>query len=253
MLEILMNNGIDVNHRDQNESAESPLAAAVLTKSKRTIEFLLQHDVDVNLQRQDPHGSAMAAAALICEPDGKIIKILIHAGAQVNLLLKHGSYGSALAAANHSAWYDKNVPLLLNHGANVTLKFKCDDFGTALIVVAAAYKFSKGMEQADRRRPLINCDADTNPSPKMGKYGYALAVASCISNLSAARLLIDHGAEVDAILHTGDIGSALVAAINGLGLVNFENKKSMVLLLSEYGANINTILPPPGPLALLLR
>ncbi|KAI0547823.1 hypothetical protein F4679DRAFT_552833 [Xylaria curta] len=132
---------------------------------------------------------------------------LIRRGADVNMQLQYGDYGSALAAAVYGGELEV-VQLLIDNGADVNMQLQCGDYGSAL---AAAVTTSNGEEVI---RLLIDKGADVNMQLQHGHYGSALAAAAAASEKKGVvKLLICRGADVDMQLQCGDYGSALIAAI----------------------------------------
>ncbi|KAK9849324.1 hypothetical protein MYU51_014595 [Penicillium brevicompactum] len=111
----LIGHGADVNLLLPGGRYGSALAAAAAAISEREIETdesLSESDADMNSLFADSFTSIDAATAGLREVE--IIQILIDNGAEVNLPLLSGRYGSALAAA---AGHEEVVKILLDNGA----------------------------------------------------------------------------------------------------------------------------------------
>jgi hypothetical protein len=114
--DVLIKRGAQVNL--QSGKFDSALAAAALGNIK-TVKYLVEQGADVNLQLQTGrYGSALVAAAW--GGNTEIVKFLVEQGADVNLQLQTGSYGSALAvaAARRNTGI---VKFLVEQGADVNL------------------------------------------------------------------------------------------------------------------------------------
>jgi ankyrin repeat protein/energy-coupling factor transporter ATP-binding protein EcfA2 len=137
MVRTLIDGGADVNLVLWYGGFGSALAAAAKQGKVETTELLLERGATANMHLPGKFGSALAAAALALCNGEKIMELLITAGANIDLPLRSGTYGSALAAA--ASWNRKAaVELLLRHGADVNLALRRGKFGTALIAAVRA-------------------------------------------------------------------------------------------------------------------
>lgn len=208
---------------------------------------LIEHGASVNLQVRGKYGSALAAAVLgssYCEPK-EVMDILIGAGANVDLHLLSGNYGSALVAAAASGTREP-VELLIQHGADVNLPVKRGRYGTALIAAIDAtfyYRHRHGgvVEDKSPYSILVEQGADVDARPRFGRYGSALAAAAHKCELEFARDLVARGADVNAVLDVGIVRSALQAATCQDSFM-FDRSSAIALFLLEHGANVNTTL-----------
>lgn len=204
----------------------NPLQAAVLSRNQMVVRLLLQSGADVNL-RGGHFETALQAAAWLGNVE--MVQLLLECGADVNA--QGGEYGSALVAASAGpdlTWSQNRaaaVGLLLRSGADVNAEVPY--YGNALEAAARA-----GRE--DVARLLLTSGA--NIHARGGIYGSCLPAAARAGNVelvrlfltlraeignslqSAAwgghdkvvRLLLEHGADIDA--DGGDYGTALHAA-----------------------------------------
>ncbi|KAI1733395.1 hypothetical protein F4680DRAFT_46657 [Xylaria scruposa] len=200
----LIKRGADVNHHIPG-SFGSVLAVC---KDIETMELLIQAGADVNMQLQHGnYGSALAAAAATAWHEIEVAKLLLDNGADVNMQLQYGYYGSALAAAAFDGAIEVTT-LLINSGADVNMQLQHGIFGSAL----AAAAFHGAIEVTTL---LINSGADVNMQLQHGNYGSALVAASAFkhSYSTVLELLVDAGADVDMQVQVGEYGNALSAAI----------------------------------------
>ncbi|EHK17750.1 ankyrin repeat protein, partial [Trichoderma virens Gv29-8] len=82
-------------------------------------------------------------------------------------------------------------------------------------------------------RFLINHGADVNALLEHGMFGSALAAVACRKSLGCLQLLLEHGADVNSQLKCGDFGTALAAAVFGWS----EDIEIVKYLVEEAGAD----------------
>jgi hypothetical protein len=93
----------------------------------KTLNFLLDHGVDVNFQDEQYGASALHAAAQGGREE--IIKILLERGAEVNLKSKEGNTPLMAAAFNHN---EGVVKILLEAGVEVNTRNQADETALSL-------------------------------------------------------------------------------------------------------------------------
>ncbi|KAF3770865.1 hypothetical protein M406DRAFT_215991, partial [Cryphonectria parasitica EP155] len=106
------------------------------------------------------------------DPDDRYLPVLdylLKKGADVNLLLDHGIYGSALAVAAASGAI-RPMECLINHGADVDLALGQGMYGSALAGAVAR-------DQENAVRLLLHHGADVNLVLRHGRFGTALMIA----------------------------------------------------------------------------
>ncbi|KAL4894380.1 ankyrin repeat-containing domain protein [Aspergillus ambiguus] len=222
----------------------SPLVAALAGDKERwadddeddvdylaTVKCLIQEaGADVNLSlRCGSYGSALAAADEIHE-----VKLLLEAGADVNMPLTQGEYGSALAAAAATSRDLEILETLLEAGADVNMSLPGGEYGSTLAAAAASTE-----DSIEKLKVLLKAGADVNMLLTVGRYGSALAAASAADSLEAVKILIGAGADANLQLSVGEYGNALVAA------ATLSYGAETVKCLLESGADAN-ILPSVG-------
>ncbi|KAH7411528.1 ankyrin repeat-containing domain protein, partial [Cadophora sp. MPI-SDFR-AT-0126] len=160
------------------------------------IQLLLEHKADVNAPGSD-YGDALQIA--IQTNDIEIVKILLSAGADVNVKRTGGVDCTALMTAASSPWADTTmIKLLLDHGADINAVGGLG--GTALCAAAigaenkievmrvllahGAYANMRGGPQARYVNPL---HAAVTWKDLSGPPGYPEGV----------RLLVEHGAQIN--------------------------------------------------------
>ncbi|KAI1307434.1 ankyrin repeat-containing domain protein [Xylaria venustula] len=237
-----------------------PLQAACLNHdSQAAVKLLLEKGADVNAQGGQS-GNALQAACLVYEGEkisGSTVEVLLESGADINTT--GGKFGTALQAAC-SGWYDPRnlVEFLLERGANVNIQGGY--YGNAL--QAACYEghldiaqllLSQGADVNARggehgsalvaacliRRPhryelvKLLLSKGANIHEKSWFRGTALQVACYQSDIFTVQLLLDYGAQVNAV--GGEYGTALQAAIV------HEVDIDVLELLIKHGADVNAV------------
>jgi hypothetical protein len=146
--------------------------------SEIIIRYLVTRgEAEVDLQTIATYGSALAAAAAIHhgryrDPLGPMIEL----GANVNLPLSAGEYGSALIAAAASGSMEK-VRALVIAGADVNAVATVGEYGSALIAAAVNRNIAKV-------RTLVAAGANVNAVVTVGKYGSAVVGAESAASLT---------------------------------------------------------------------
>jgi ankyrin repeat protein len=228
LMELLLKKGADVN-RPTKDKYGSVLAYTCTERptGRRTeaVEVLLSNGANVNMQlRNGMFGSALAAASYC--GNGEIAELLLRRGASVDLQLEYGTFGSALAAASCSGKVSM-AKFLLRRGAKVNLQLKYGIFGSAL--AAASYSGDHGIAKL-----LIRMGARINLQLYYGTFGSALAAAIASQRLQPLRLLLRKGADLSLSLRSGLFGDAISRAL--------DMETVYLTLLLAQGASI-------GPLA----
>ncbi|KAI1348196.1 hypothetical protein F5Y01DRAFT_307013 [Xylaria sp. FL0043] len=175
----------DVSHI--SESNFSLLAHAAIGGSEPICKNLIKRAQDANM---------------------KVVKFLVEAGADINMQLQSGRYGSALAtaAAAGGSFYDsmKVVKFLVEAGADINMQLRHGEFGSALAAAVAG----------DGRQVLkffLDAGADVNLQLQNGMCGSALAMAALCGNAECADALIKAGANVNMVIENGPFRTALHA------------------------------------------
>ncbi|KAI1271482.1 hypothetical protein F5Y07DRAFT_404328 [Xylaria sp. FL0933] len=136
VVELLIAEGADVNMQVRHGYYGSALAAAVSPKDSdeaiETMKVLLASGADVNMQLQSgAFGSALihAVASFTASPQN-VEYLLNNTKVKVNQQVRHGRFGTALAAA---AFYrrEEYVEILIKAGAKINLWIQHGEFRTA--------------------------------------------------------------------------------------------------------------------------
>ncbi|KAL7930526.1 ankyrin repeat-containing domain protein [Trichoderma chlorosporum] len=228
-LKRLLELGADPNAQDaKHETALHKACEHNLSCSSncsQVMQLLIDHGADVNIAG-DKHGTMLQRGAY--KGCLQIVKLLLEKGVEVNI--QGGEHGNALQAArrSHTIIETKRemIQLLIEHGADINANNSL--YGTALQV--ACYTTIQGRGAVPL---LLKLGADVNAEG--GKYGNALQAACRVGNVDMIVLLLDSGADINAVAGEG-YGTALQAACASAGR---KGSEEVVRLLLERGADVN--------------
>lgn len=110
--DVLIQNGYDINEPSYN-GGKSPLSYFAEMGEQKIIEYLLQKKADVNHRAQLGYTPLMFAATSNRLP---IAKMLLGAGADINLVSSDGNHSTALSLATEQK-HQEMIQLLLSFGA----------------------------------------------------------------------------------------------------------------------------------------
>jgi ankyrin repeat protein len=226
-VKLILGSGIDVNSKD--EIGQTALMHACMQGYKDISEFLLSRGADVNA-KDDVSGTALMYAS--SQGNESMVNLLLERKADVNA--KDVRNNTALIKAAVRG-YTKNARLLIKYGADVNWH---GAFSMTPLMWAT------GMEQIETVLFLLNHGADVNATAKDGVTALMLAAGpvyleekqsyGSFMNISIdgghdkiVRLLLDHGAEVNAKDIHGN--TALFYAIQ-------KGDETIKSLLLSYGA-----------------
>ncbi|KAJ2995025.1 hypothetical protein NUW58_g1386 [Xylaria curta] len=236
LLDWWQNEDFDVS--EVIDSEDNLLTLAIYGGSKQICENLVKRGINVNLPFDHYEGSALILAAGLGQT--RILDFLVNeAGADVDMQLPAGTYGSAFseAAARGNAQVAK---LLIEAGANVNMQLQRGWCGSALAI--AAY-----LNHTETIELLLQAGADVNMPLESGCFGSALVAAAARpvaypGTYSLIKLLIESGADVNMPLQNGKYGSALAAAAERKTSHIYKRGCDIdecVRLLVEAGADVN--------------
>ncbi|KAJ7453540.1 ankyrin repeat-containing domain protein [Mycena galericulata] len=242
IVRLLLNHGIDVNHRGQYHYGTALQMAAFFGHMECT-QLLIECGADVNIEG-GCYGTALYAAS--SQGWNLLVQMLLENGAEVNT--DSGSVGTPLQVA---CWEGRaaSVMLLVAHGADIDAKTgPCGSplqaslvgYDTVFrlqhevdVVAKRESRFTWDESWADREaiaRFLVEHGADINA--RIGRYATPLQAASWTGHEVLTRLLIEQGAHVNA-KGIGACGTALEAASRN-------GHEAILKLLFKHGADINT-------------
>lgn len=199
---------------DGGSSLETELLNAVLAKDFTRINYLLDQGANINARDTNNLTPLMNA---VKGGNYDLVKLMLANGADPDLVDQDG-----WSAVMHAAWL--NEPKMLRalaagYGAKLGLVEKL----TQSTALGLAVQNGKALAVV----ALLDSGAD--PNIKMGEGGYTpLMVAANLGELSAAQVLLQYGANVDAV-NNGGLTALMIAAAN--------NKPNLFALIIKSGAD----------------
>lgn len=173
-LEQLLKLGADPNKKNDANVTALMWAATDMDKTR----VLVDHGADVNARSSDLRTPLMIAARR--PGNSGVVKLLLDHGAKVNPNTRPDAESSPLIEAAN-AGNAASMELLLNHGAETKMSGQ------------SALEMSVTMECAK----CLALVAAKNPDK--AAYTGALATIAAFGNVNAVRLMLDHGADVNAV------------------------------------------------------
>ncbi len=208
-LERLLKQGTDPNKRNDANATALMWAATDLEKTR----LLLDHGADVNARSDDFRTPLMVAATR--QGNIAVVKLLLERSANVNPNPKPADMGSPLVQAG-TAGDAEVMQLLIDHGAEVKAAAE------PLLVSAITNRCAKCLELVVAKNP----DKEA--------FTAALAETAYLADVNSIRLLLDHGADVNAFDPTGRT-ALMYAAVSDL------LPTDTMKLLIERGADVNAV------------
>ena len=221
--ELIRTSGVDTRDR----RGTTPLMYAAAVGSQDAMKLLLEAGADVNAKNAFDATALMWAAGDI----GKV-RLLLAKGADVNARSKIGRTPLLIAALHDGA--SEAVRLMIDKGADVSAH---DRDGISVLEAAAT------VNNADTARLLLAKGATPNTKDTLGVTPLLQAAWNGQRNSEVVRLLIQHGADVNAVcaqsLDTAKNGPMAIGSLTPLlGAVPHGNYKTIELLINA-GANVN--------------
>lgn len=205
------------------------LLAAVKHGSTRISRLLIEQGADVNYQSYE-ECCALMISARGYRQNLKMIKFLLDQGACLDQKDKRTGQTPVECAVQEK--HQDTVRLMLRYATKVLID-QLGDTLKAAVALGPKYTMILGL--------LLTAGVDPNAYNKM--YGSALQSASAHSNIAAAKMLLEHGANVN--LRGGIFGSALQAAAFGYPTPKsvcssgpLMDQEELVSLLLESGADM---------------
>ncbi|HEY7181814.1 MAG TPA: ankyrin repeat domain-containing protein [Blastocatellia bacterium] len=206
-LEGLLKKGADPNARNDANATALMWASTDLEKTR----LLLAHGAEVNARSDYGRTPLMIAAG---RPGGApIVKLLLDHGANPNPTKNPSSESSPLVQAA-LAGDAESMQSLLDRGADVK------EAGAMALIIAVGMNCSK----------CVDLIAAKNLDP--AAYTIALLQTAALGDLRATRLMLDHGADVNAVDPMGRTALMYAATSDQLPL-------DVVKLFIERGADVN--------------
>ncbi|GKZ69501.1 hypothetical protein AnigIFM50267_004710 [Aspergillus niger] len=212
ILRILLKKGGAVGEQGDKGRSSTPLIAAVNGRNFEAANFLLKEgNADVNLEVDNtfPHMSCALEVA-VNNRHSDMVQFLTSEGCtNTNTHLRYSTCGSLLAVATLKGWFQGIKSLVEQGGADVDLVLQYGKYGSALeCALTHLYDCQEIVEYLVHTRK-----ADVNLAVQTGEYGSALAAAVERGEVQYVLFLIDIGkADVNMPLPNFPYGSALARA-----------------------------------------
>lgn len=205
------------------KSASTLLLYFARTGDARNVRCLLDNGADANAANSAGVTALMSAAGA---GRAEVVRVLLEKGAEVNAVAQDGTTAQILASRNGHA---DIVRLLTGKGGRAADGLPCDSRTSESMPIPLLY--SAGFGDTKNLTCLLDNGANVNTiNDKTGST--ALMVAARAGNANAVRLLIERGADVNAVDKEG--GTALKNAAR-IGHTD------VVRVLLEKGADVNAV------------
>jgi ankyrin repeat protein len=250
-LEKLLKQGADVNKKNDANVTALMWAATDLEKTR----LLLGHDAEVNARSSDLRTPLMIAARR--PGNGPTVKVLLDRGANPNPNAHPATESSPLIEAA-TAGDASSLEMLLNHGAQtkdagqaaleiaiLTRCSKCVSMLAAKDLDKAAYTMAlpnvTALADANTVKMMLEHGADVNAVDPLGRTPLMYAAASDLLNLDVVKVLVERGADVNAKdMHKlgGDSGLSV------LDIAKLHGDTPIVQYLVKAGAKTTDVAAP---------
>lgn len=178
----------------------------------------------IPIDHRDGAGNTLLMQAVMYG-NGDVVKYLVERGADVNATNQAGATALMRAAGSH----DK-IKLLVKAGANVNAQSALGN--TPLIVAARAHGSAKSVEL------LLKAGAAVNATNGFGAT--ALMAAAASGDLDTVKVLVKHGADVNAHSRGGEPQAIWGGGRSALMWAAHRGNKAMAKYLLDHGAEVNS-------------
>jgi ankyrin repeat protein len=226
IVQMLIENGADLNPHSTWADGETPLHFAARNGSAEAIQVLIDADADLDVQTEV--GRTPLMSVLISNPPSnlpEIVTLLLDGGANPNLQDGDGNTALHYASRRGSSLGVRveAIAILIEHGAALDLE---NDEGQTAVDVAATEEMAEMLRAAG----AVEQEALDLEGLNLAELDSLLLEAVRSDDLGAIEQLLDAGADSDARSSMG---------VPILMLAAFKNNLDMVRLLVEHGADVN--------------
>lgn len=251
-LKELLGHGVDVNTRGEAPTGRTALLVAARRGNFETVEALLQHGADMELQDMLTGWRPLHWAARLSHLS--VLKLLLDWGAEIDARMSYSLDTPILLAAKHREF--DSMEMLLDRGANVDLvgvdnrtmlfhvvrkgsqelmkRLLCKGVLPDIRCLFGALSNWERDDHYERAKLLLEYGADPNApldTPKGPKFLLPWAVRQWYLNVGVFELLLEYGADVNAT------GPGYFTPL--LSVVFDEPIFTMARLLLDHGADPN--------------
>jgi len=250
-LDGLLKQGADANRRNDANVTALMWAATDLDKTR----LLLDHGADVNARSSDLRTPLMIAARR--PGNAPVVKLLLERGANPNPNPHPAAESSPLIEAA-TAGDAASMELLLGRGAEVKEAGEpALEMGVMMecpkcVALLAAKNLSRedysvalpniaALGDVSAVRLMLDHGADVNAADPLGRTALIYAASSDLLSLDVVKLLVEHGANVnakDGHKQAGDFG------LTALDIAKFHGETPVVEYLVKSGAQGTALSPP---------
>lgn len=208
MIRLLVAHGADVNA--QSEDGRTALFRAASRQSVETVRFLLDHGGEVNAAATYILGTnIMPIHEAVKSPDSEVLRLLIERGAEVNAVAEGSRMGTPLYnAVAKIGGTSKPVRILLQHGADQRIGGK--EGKTPLHFVAKNSEneyltlLLEALPKDDRNAVDLRDKQGRTPLHLAAEGEPHRSWPSGEAKVETIRLLLDHGADINAETKRGE-------------------------------------------------
>ena len=229
--ELLLERGVEVQTRNTDD--DTPLHLASLSGKLGIVRLLLDHGADASTETVD--GSKLLHLVSFgqyeCEADGvRVAELLLELGAEVDTRTK--DHLTPLHLASRYGKLDM-VRLLLDHGADP----EANGEGEKTLHKVSYGEYRSQEDGVRVAQLLLERGADVNT--RCNNHQTPLHIASYVGNVEIVRVLLDHGADPEAVAE-GDMGEKPLHMVSYGKYRSQHDGVRVAQLLLEHGADVNT-------------
>jgi ankyrin repeat protein len=206
------------------------LLLVIQNNSIKTMKFFIEKNININLQ--DNRGETALMYAIDYD-NIEMIRLLLNAGANPNVLNTHNHTALTLAIVGNSSNNIEIIEMLLNAGADATAKDR-NNWTSLMRAITLMQLMNCNYTKKITKivRILLNAGADVNVQNQYGFTALMYAIRDGFDNecFNIVKLLINSGADILIKNNKGE--SALSMAINKAGICK-DNNQNLYMLYTK--------------------